>query len=272
MLRDIYVLTGREMRRWWRSKMLLMLSFVMPLVWLGLFGQAFRLEALGGGSIGGDFLGGAGSYFSFMCVGMICMLVLVNSMQSGMSLIWDRRLGFLSKLQAAPINREVIPFSRIVSGMIKSIIIGMLAFGFALLFEYVPGFEGLILGNGFGPAELLIMMGVLVILSVGFGSLFTTIAIRIENHETLMAVINLMNLPILFTSAALFPPDLMPDWMSSIAGYNPLTWAADAVRQLVFDDAVAIYPLATDVLGLLGFAAVMMAICIAVSRKVLESK
>jgi ABC-2 type transport system permease protein len=48
-----------------------------------------------------------------------------------------------------------------------------------------------------------------------------------------MTVMNLLNLPLLFASNALFPTSIMPSWLQTVANYNPISYATDASRQLV---------------------------------------
>jgi ABC-2 type transport system permease protein len=48
-----------------------------------------------------------------------------------------------------------------------------------------------------------------------------------------MAVVNLINLPMMFASNAFFPTGFMPNWLQTIAKFNPMTYTTDAVRQLL---------------------------------------
>lgn len=259
MIRETLALTVRELKHWYRVKVQIFLTIITPLMWLGLFGQAFRLEQLAGG--GGvppaafeNFFAGAPNYFSFMAVGMLCVVVLFTCMFSGFSIVWDRRFGFLTKLMVAPIPRGVVPLSRILSAVIRSLIQAMIVFTIAVIFVAIPDVAGLELSSSFGVLEFLGMVLILTLLALGFASIFTTIALSIENQETLMGVVNLLNLPIMFASAALFPTSMMPDWLKAVANVNPITLAADAIRQLVFENPQPVYDLSVDLLGLLLFA------------------
>ena len=44
-----------------------------------------------------------------------------------------------------------------------------------------------------------------------------------------------------FLSTTFMVPDLMPDWMATAAGFNPLTWAADASRSALDGTGDATY-------------------------------
>jgi ABC-2 type transport system permease protein len=251
------------------------MTMFMPLVWLGLFGQAFRLEELAMGpgvppEMVQQFFAGAPNYFSYMAVGMLCVMVLFTCMFSGMSLVWDRRFGFLTKLQVAPIERGVIPTSRIMSSVVRALIQSMVIFIIAIAFVFVPGLTGLELGPGFGVLELLLMVFILGLLAIGFSAIFVTVALTVENQETLIGVVNLLNLPIMFASAALFPTALMPDWLRSVANANPITWAADGIRQLVFEDPQPIFDLPLEILGLVAFAVAFLLLGWFAARRVLN--
>jgi ABC-2 type transport system permease protein len=277
MLRQIFALTKRELKHWYRVKIQIFMTIIQPVVWLGLFGQAFNIGALfnAPGMPPGIFentFSGAPDYFSFMAIGMLAVNVLFTCMFSGMSIVWDRRFGFLNKLKVSPIPRGVIPVSRILSTVIRAMIQVVIVFGIAIAFNYIPGLTGLSLKEGFGFMDILGSFGMLFLLAVGFASLFTTIALAVENQETLFGVINLINLPLMFASAALFPTTLMPDWLRGVAEYNPLTLAADGLRQLAFVNPAPIHSLEWDIIGLAIFSAALIALSIGMSRKLLSNK
>jgi ABC-2 type transport system permease protein len=76
----------------------------------------------------------------------------------------------------------------------------------------------------------------------------------------------------MFASVALFPTTIMPEWLQTIANYNPLTLAPDGLRQLTFDNPNPIHSLDWDVLGLGLFSGALIVICIVASRKLLSNK
>ena len=277
MLRQTMALTKRELKHWYRVKIQVFMTIIQPVVWLGLFGQAFNIGRLfsAPGMPPGLFqqaFSGAPNYFSFMAIGMLAVNVLFTCMFSGMSIVWDRRFGFLNKLKVSPIPRGVIPVSRIFSTVIRAMIQVVIVFAIAIAFNYVPGLTGLGLKEGFGAIEVLGSFAMLFLLAVGFASLFTTIALAVENQETLFGVINLINLPLMFASAALFPTALMPDWLKGVAEYNPLTLAADGLRQLAFVDAAPIHSMWFNIIGLLLFSGALISLSVLTSRRLLSNR
>ncbi|MDI3483399.1 MAG: type transport system permease protein [Candidatus Methanomethylophilaceae archaeon] len=216
-VRPTVALVSRELKHWYRSKVQILMTLLMPLMWLGLFGQAM------GGFI--DNMAPEGlDYFSFMAVGMIVVTALTTSMNAGMSVVWDRRFGFLDKLKAAPIPRGVIHLSRVLASTVKSTIQSMLVLLVALPL-------GLKLAPDFGIVDVFVVIVAVILLSLTFSSVFVSFGLVIKNQETLMVVNMLLNLPLMFASGALFPIDYMPSWLKTVASLNPLTYAADAVRR-----------------------------------------
>ena len=84
-----------------------------------------------------------------------------------------------------------------------------------------------------------------------------------------MAVVNLLNLPLMFASNALFPAKLMPDWLQTIVKINPVTYATDATRQLLLY-SIDMQQLLFDFAYLGAFAAVFSTIGIVLSWRYLS--
>jgi ABC-2 type transport system permease protein len=274
MIPETIALTVRDLKRWLRTPVQILVALITPLFWLLLFGQAFNIGRLiPAGTPGVDFrgiFGGAPDYFSFMAVGQLAMIVLFTTFFGGVSLIWDRKFGFLSKLQVAPIHRIVIPLSRISSTVVRCMIQAAIVIALAVAFVYIPGLNGLKFATDFGPVELLGMVLVLVLLSVGFSAVFVALGLAVRSQETFFGLINMVNMPLMFTSNALIPIRLMPDWLAAIAKYNPLTFAVDALRQLAFRTSDgATHPLAVDLLGITIFSLAMIVIGGLVTRRAL---
>ena len=266
MIRETTALMVRELKHWYRAKVQIFMLLIQPIVWLGLFGQALPLK------LPPAALNGAPDYMSYMSVGMLAVTALFTCMFAGMSVVWDRRFGFLNKLRAAPIPRGSIPVSRILAAMIRAVISALMVLLIALIFTHIPGLAGLTVTSNFDILSALGMLLILVLLATAFAAIFVAIALTIKTQETLFAVINLLNLPLMFASAALFPINSMPDWLQAVAKVNPLTLAVDGMRQLLFSGSVGIYPLWVDIMSLLAFSVVLVIIGIVVAMRALKEK
>ena len=106
------------------------------------------------------------------------------------------------------------------------------------------------------------------LMAFGLSSLFIMLALRSTDWQTQMATINLLNLPLLFASNAMFPTKLMPDWLQTVVKFNPVSYANDAARQLLLGAGVNGLPLDFAVLFL--FAAVFSLVGIVLSWRLLS--
>ncbi len=286
MIGETIALTRREVKKWLKNPFLLFMMLVQPVIWLGLFGKALNLSSFV--SIPPEFLnqlppdiqaqvpellnqmlretfGGTTDYFTFMAAGMLSVVVLFTAMFSGMSVVWDRRFGFLNKLLVAPIPRGSIVFAKVISSVIRSMIQVLLIFGVAVAF-------GLQVGNAFGILDFFGVIATLFLLSLGLTSMFLAVTMRIRSHETVVAVANLLNLPLTFASNALFPVSQMPSWLQTVAKLNPISYAADAVRTFILHSNTGfdMAKLAVDFQFLIGFAVIFSLVGLVVARTALR--
>jgi len=260
-LHGIWALTNRELKKWYKAPVVFILTIIQPVIWMGLLGKAMNLGALIPSNIPGVDPGallqttlGTSDYFSFMAVGMITFTTLFTTMFSGMSVVWDRRLGFLNKALSTPVSRSVIVLSKVLSATLRSM------FQAAIILS-VATVLGLQFGANFNPLNILGVFGIIFLICMGLSSLFIAINIRSTRIETPMAVMNLINLPLMFASNALFPIKFMPSWLQPVANVNPLSYTTDAVRQLLIFNTdyaqlaldfayVGIFAIVTTIIGI----------------------
>jgi ABC-2 type transport system permease protein len=253
------------------------MSIVQPIIWMGLFGYAMNIgsiftttsipvppgvdpELVSKQIMEQTF--GTSSYFSYMSIGMLSFVVLFTAMFSGMSIVWDRRLGFLNKALSTPVARGSIIFAKVFSAVVRSLVQASIVLTVAFLL-------GLQLGPSFNALSLLGVFAALFLVCIGLSSIFILIAIRSTRWETQMAVVNLLNLPLLFGSNALFPTRLMPEWLQAFAKLNPISYVTDATRQLIlFQTDLA--QLTLDFAFLAGFALIFSTIGLVLSWRYLS--
>ena len=269
-LHGIWALTNRELKKWYKEPVLFLLSMIQPLLWMGLLGKSMNIGALIPTNIPGldskalmQQTFGTSDYFSYMAVGMIGMTALFTTMFSGMSVVWDRRLGFLNKALSTPVSRAVIIFSKVFSAALRSMFQAGIIIVIAVAF-------GLQFGVDFNPLNILGVFAIMFLLCVGLSSLFISITIRSTRMETPMAVMNLINLPMMFASNAFYPAKLMPDWLQTVVNVNPLSYTNDAVRQLLIVNTIDYAKLALDFTYVGIFAVIVATIGIVLSWRYLS--
>jgi ABC-2 type transport system permease protein len=276
----LWALTNRELKRWYKNPIVLLLSLLQPVIWLGLFGKAMNFGAIISGNafnIPGlnipksvlDQLAnqvmlqtfGTSDYFSYLTVGVLSFIPLFMAMQSGMSVVWDRRFGFLNKLLSTPLARGSVPIAKVLASSIR----GLIQAAIVLVIGILLGMET----SNFSVLGILGTFAGLFLLVMGFASLFVMLAVRSTSQDTQMMVINLLILPLSFTSNAIFPIKYMPDWLQVIAKVNPLTYATDISRQLLLG-STGMVSLGLDFLYLGIFAVALTTIGTVVSWRFLS--
>jgi ABC-2 type transport system permease protein len=267
----IWALTKRELKKWAKEPIILMMAILQPVIWMGLFGKAMNIgNMFSSGNFGnvdlpnivlpgtalvpqyttgnvtvpgavlsplfqnaiGNFgptimqnIFGVTDYFSYIAVGMISFIVMFTTMFSGMSIVWDRRLGFLNKVLSTPVSRGAIIISKVFNASLRAMFQATIILILAVIL-------GLHVSSTFSPLNLLGLYAAVFLLCVGLSSVFLALALRSTKWETQMAIVNLINLPLMFASNAFFPISQMPGWIQAIARVNPISYLTDAVRQL----------------------------------------
>jgi len=144
LILDSWWVAYRELIKFFRQRIRLVMVVVQPLIWLGLMGNMMRgmtnspmaVKALG-----------VNNYLDFMTPGIILMTVLFGGIFGGLSIIWDRRIGYLEKLLASPIKRGAIPFGKSISSMIQGSIQVTIIIAIASLLgvHFQTGITGIVL-------------------------------------------------------------------------------------------------------------------------------
>ncbi|MCS7113929.1 MAG: ABC transporter permease [Candidatus Bathyarchaeota archaeon] len=269
-LQGLLALTNRELKKWVKEPMILAMAIFQPILWMGLFGKSmsgmFAANSLssiqipdhipipgtyiipqvnGVVYVSGAWLSqvlqqmfseigtkalqnifGVADYFSYMAMGMVSMIVMFTTMFSGMSIVWDRRLGFLDKVLSTPVSRAAIILSKVFNAALRAMFQATIIIALAVVF-------GLQVSPTFTPINVLGVYAAIFLLSTGLSSLFLALALRSTKQETQMAIVNLINMPLTFTSNAFVPISTMPELLQPIARINPVTYLTDAIRQLM---------------------------------------
>ncbi|MGB9960033.1 MAG: ABC transporter permease [Candidatus Bathyarchaeales archaeon] len=307
MLRGLWALTVRELKKWLKEPIILLMAVLQPVIWMGFFGKAMNLNEMFSANsltniqipdaipipgnyvippvngvvyVSGAWISqmlqqmfsnigtsvmqntfGVADYFSYMAVGMISMIVMFTTMFSGMSIVWDRRLGFLDKVLSTPVSRAAIILSKMFNAALRAMFQATIILALAVLL-------GLKVSSTFTPLNLLGIYAAVFLLSMGLSALFLALALRSTRQETQMAIVNLINMPLMFASNTFFPIKMMPTWIQAIASVNPVSYLTDALRQLtVF--SLDVSALITDFIYLGIFAAVLSVIGVVLSWRYL---
>ena len=207
----IYILWLRELKRYVRSRIQIVVSLGQPCLYL---------LALGFG-LGPVFQqAGHGSYLQFMAPGVVGMTVLFSSVFSGIAILWDRQFGFLKETLVAPISRTQIMIGRTLGGATVAIIQGTLILLICLI-------------AGFRPQHWIDVPYAFLfvaLIAIVFAALGTAIGSAIKDMQGFQLVMNFLVMPVFFLSGALFPLANLPKVMTAITRVDPLTYGVDGLR------------------------------------------
>ncbi len=215
-IQETLALTKRLFIQLQRRPSTLVAGIIQPLMWLLLFGALFQNAPQG---MMGDDL----SYGQFLGAGLIVFTAFVGALNAGLPVMFDREFGFLNRLLVAPLasRYSIVAASAIyivaLSFVQTAAIIGVNA----LMGAGLPSIAGL------GIIALIILLLVLGVTALSLGLTFA-----LPGHIELIAVIFVVNLPLLFASTALAPLAFMPQWLQVVACLNPLTYAIEPIRYL----------------------------------------
>ena len=211
----------RDVRRFLRQRSRLVGALATPMVfWLFIgsgFGQSFQAPGAG-----------QRDYLSYLFPGTLVLIVLFTAIFSTISVIEDRREGFLQGVLVAPVSRSAIVFGK-VGGAAS---LALLQAGLMLLIAPLAGLP-------ITPASVAATLAVLTILGVALGAVGLALAWCLDSTQGFHSIMNLLLVPMWILSGALFPSQGAATWIQWAVAANPLTYGVAALRRamLVAQDA-----------------------------------
>ncbi len=217
LLSDTMSLFGRGLTKLYRNPTLTVTYLVEPVAFLVLFSQMFTKL--------GDFIPPeTGGYVAYLTPGIVVFCALITSTQSGVSIVNDMNSGFLSKVLLTQSSRSAVLLGRLLTDVALTVAESIIAIAVAMVMG-VTIYYGI-------PGLLLILLTA-ALFEMAFSGIFLAVGIITRKTETLSAVAGFLYLPLIFLSTAMFPSAFLPGWAQTASDYNPVTYVASAVRELV---------------------------------------
>lgn len=189
---------------------------IQPTIWLLIYGQAMTKARF--------IPTNESSYLDFIAPGILAQSVLFIAIFFGISLIWERDMGILHKILVTPTPRALLVLGRSIAG-------GLRALSQILVVYVLSFFLGIHLRLEFFP-----FLGVCAMVLLG-GAIFSTLSLifacLLKKRERFMGIGQALTMPLFFASNALYPIELMPEWLQKVSILNPLTYQVDALRHLL---------------------------------------
>ena len=206
-------LARRELVRFLRQRNRIIGALATPLIFWLLIGGGMG-QSLSFAGMTGD------SYIRYFFPGTLVMILLFTAIFSTISIIEDRREGFLQSVLVAPVPRSAIVLGKVLGGTV-------LATGQGLLFLLLAP----LVGFRFTPASFAITLLLMIVLSFALTALGFCLAWRMTSTQGFHAVMNLFLMPMWFLSGALFPPSGAWIGLKYVMLVNPLTYGLAGIRR-----------------------------------------
>jgi ABC-2 type transport system permease protein len=213
-MRAVWTLVERELVRFFRQPNRLAGAVGQPLIFWLLFGAAFQGMRPAGVEV---------DYAQYFVPGIAAMIVLFTAIFSTMSIIEDRREGFLQAVLVAPVPRSGVVLGKVLGGTLLAMIQGCFFLVLASVF-----------GIPLSGTALLSAVGVLFLMGFALTGLGFCIAWRMDSTQGFHAVMSVFLLPMWVLSGAVFPLEGAASWLAWIMRLNPLTYGVRALREALW--------------------------------------
>jgi ABC-2 type transport system permease protein len=244
-----FTLWWREIVRFYRQPGRVIGVLASPLVfWLVLgsgFGNSLR-------STGGT----QQHYLDYFYPGTLILIVLFTSIFTMMSVIEDRKEGFLLSVLVAPVPRTAIVLGKVLGGTTLSAVQG-------LIFLIFAPFAGVHLH----PLQVLLVAVVVFLVSFSLTALGFAIAWPMDSSQAFHGIVNLFLIPLWLLSGALFPLNGASVWIRAIMHLNPLTYGVEALRWLLYPSEDGSFAVKSAMATLVLFSLVMFALALLMANR-----
>jgi len=239
-----FTLWWRDIVRFYRQRSRVVGVIASPLLFWLVIGAGFGTSFRAGNSPGQQH------YLDYFYPGALIMIVLFTSIFAMMSLIEDRKEGFLLSVMVAPVPRSAIVLGKVLGGTTLAAIQGLIFLAFAPF-----------VGVHLGIIDFLLVVFVVFLVSFALTSLGFAIAWPMDSTQAFHAIINLFLIPLWLLSGALFPLSSASGWLRLLMRLNPLTYGVEALRNLLYPESPTVLPLPASIAALALFAICIFGLC-----------
>jgi ABC-2 type transport system permease protein len=250
VLLPAFTLWWREIVRFYRQRSRVIGVLASPIVFWIVIGSGF----------GNSFRSGEGqaqqNYLDYFYPGVLIMIVLFSSIFAMMSLIEDRKEGFLLSVMVAPVPRSAIVLGKVLGGTTISALQGMIFLVFAPF-----------AGVHIEPLQILLVTLVVFLVSFALTSLCFAIAWPMDSTQAFHGIINLFLIPLWMLSGAMFSITKASGWIRILMRLNPLTYGVEALRLLLYPGIDSPFALPSAMATLVLFALVMFGLAFLMANR-----
>jgi ABC-2 type transport system permease protein len=237
-MEGILAIWQRDLTKFFRDKARLFGSFTMPILFLLIFGGGMSgtMESMMSAGLGEE--AGNFNYVEFVFPGIVAMTLLMTSVFSALSIIEDKDFGYMKEILVSPISRVSIAVGKMAGAATVATIQGV------ILFLLIP-----LLGLSYDFTALLQVIPFMFLFACALSGLGLLFASVIRSTQGFQMTVQILVMPMIFLSGALFPVNNMPAWMDVIVKVNPVTYGVDVMKKIMID-VDTLSPAVVEAMGL----------------------
>lgn len=250
VLLPAFTLWWREIVRFYRQKARVVGVLASPIVFWVVIGAGFGTSFRSGTATGQQH------YMDYFYPGVLVMIILFTSIFTMMSVIEDRKEGFLLSVLVAPVPRSAIVLGKVLGGTTLSAVQGMIFLVFAPF-----------AGAHLDLLQVLLVAVVVFLVSFALTGLGFAIAWPMDSTQAFHGIINLFLIPLWLLSGALFPMSGASGWIRAVMYINPLTYGVEALRTVLYPSMPATFSLLSAMAILALFSLVMFGVAFLMANR-----
>jgi ABC transporter DrrB family efflux protein len=242
---DAAIVSGRNLRHFWRQPQLLIFSTVQPIMFVLLFAYVF------GGAIKGSLPKGV-SYIDFLLPGIFVQSVAFRATQTAVGLSQDLERGVVDRFRSMPMARSAVLVGRTIADLVRNVAI----IGLMIVVGYLIGFR-----FGGGVLEAIVAIAVVAAFGLALSWIFAFVALTVRGAEAAQAAGFVVIFPLVFASSVFVPTSSMPDWLAAFAKVSPVTLTANTAREFSLEHGIPT-SLGGCLAWIVGLLAVFVPLCV----------
>lgn len=208
-MQSVLTHTNMELRLFFREKLSLLFTFIIPAVSFIVFGMMYQTNSYDGLD-----------YFQAYVPSMIAIIIFTSAFFSmGVQIVIDREKGVYKRLKGTPLNQKAIFTATVIKGF------------FAI---YVGTFEIMLISKlGFQTeltAHPLQFFLALTFCSITFFAIGFLVSSLVKRMQTALGIAMIAMYPMMFLSGATLPLDALPEVLQTSSYIVPLTYVVNILR------------------------------------------
>ncbi|HIV59369.1 MAG TPA: ABC transporter permease [Candidatus Stackebrandtia faecavium] len=217
--KDMWIIYARQMGLVLRQPVWVLVMLIQPLYYLVLF--APLLDRMPTEQMGFEY-GAMGTFVP----GLVIMMAMFGTLFAGFGLMAEMREGVLERMQVTPVSRLALLLGRTMRE------VSTLLFQALMLILLA----GLIVGLEINWLGVALMLAIVAVIGIALATASYGLALVLKSEDAMAPVMNTVTQPVMLLSGILLPMTVAPQWLATLAKFNPFTYAVDAARALFNGD------------------------------------